>query len=335
MTHEERINILAKWGAALGNEIGESGSEFDKAKELAFHHNGWFEKASIDQALEGLSFMLDEAKLKDWASRYELSDVVAKQVGIIMAGNLPLVGMHDLISTLMVGHKAVLKLSGDDNVLMPAALELLKDISPEMFAQVEIAEGKLPKTDAMMTTGSNNTARYFEYYFKDRPLVMRKGRNGLAVLDGTESEDELKELGKDIFHFYGLGCRNISKILLPEDFKVQKIFEAIFSFGGIIDHKKYGNNYNYNRTIYLMNDDDFLDNDFFMLKKDNAIASPVATLHYQTYKTEDELLDIIKGHSEEIQCIVGHGNVPFGRSQFPELWDHADGVDTVAFLSKI
>lgn len=335
MNLEERINILAKWGQALGNEKGESGSEFDKAKELAFHHNGWFLQDSIDQALEGLSFMLEAEKLKEWASRYELSDIQAKRVGIIMAGNLPLVGMHDLVSTLLLGHEAVLKLSSDDNVLMPAALELLKSISSEMYARVVIAEGKLPKTDAMMTTGSNNTARYFEYYFKDRPLVMRKGRNGLAVLDGKENMDELKELGKDIFQFYGLGCRNISKILLPADFEIQKIFEAIFSFGSIIDHKKYANNYNYNRTIYLMNNDEFLDNDFFMLKKDNALASPVATLHYQTYKNEDDLLDIIKGHSEEVQCIVGHGNVPFGSSQFPELWDYADGVDTVEFLAKL
>ncbi len=337
MKLEERITALANWGDALGREVGAEATEgaFGTSKMSAFQHNGWFDEQNIDHALEGIAFMLEQKKLEEWIGRYDLANTTPRSVGIIMAGNLPLVGMHDLITSLVLGHKAILKLSGDDNILLPAALELLKDISPELRAHVEMAEGKLPKTEAVLATGSNNTARYFEYYFKDRPHVVRKGRNGLAVLDGTETESELKELGKDVFMYYGLGCRSISKLLLPADFDLQKIFEALFSYGSVIDHHKYANNYNYNRTIYLMNEDNFLDNGFLMLKEDPAIASPVATLHYQTYKYEDELLDIIKGHEEEIQCIVGHGNVPFGKSQMPELWDYADGLDTVEFLSKL
>ena len=335
MKVEERIHGLASWGLKLKEQIGEGEGPFHSAKELAFHHNGWFDKPNIDSALEGVTFMLEESKLEEWAGRYSLESIDPKEVGIIMAGNIPMVGMHDLVSTLLAGHKAVLKLSGDDDVLLPAALELLKEVSPELHGQVSIAHGKLPKTDVILATGSNNTARYFEHSFKDRPHVIRKGRNGVAVLDGTESQDELKELGKDVFQFYGLGCRNVSKVLLPEDMDVQKIFEALFEYGYVNDHKKYNNNYSYNRTIYLMNEDEFLDNGFFMLKKDNAIASPVATLHYQFYKDEDDLLDIVKGHEEEIQCLVGHGNVPFGRAQFPELWDYADGLDVVDFLTTV
>ncbi len=335
MKLEERIHALSEWGKAMGREIGERDSVFGHEKERAFHQNGWFDGQSVDQALEGIAFMLNAEKLEEWASKYDLIGIKPKKVGIIMAGNLPLVGMHDLVSSLLVGHTAVIKLSSDDSILMPAALEILRNVSTESFHQVEIVQGKMPQTDALMATGSKNTSRYFEFYFKDRASIIRKGRNGLAVLDGSETEEELTELGKDLFSFYGLGCRNVSKLLVPEDYDLPRIFKAIVDHRNVIDHHKYFNNYGYNRTIYLMNEDDFLDNGFFMLKKDDAIASPVASLHYQTYKSDDELLDIIQEHKEDIQCIVGHGNIPFGRSQFPEPWDYADGVDTVEFLTLL
>lgn len=336
MILEERIKNLAAWGEALGNETGAGNDEkFQAAKTLAYQRNGWFDAANLDQALIGLRSMLALEKLNEWVGRYELKVEEPRSVGIVMAGNLPLVGMHDLVCVLVAGHKVVLKLSGDDETLMPAALELLKGISPEMAELVSITNGTLPKTDAVMATGSENTARYFEHYFKDRPHVIRKGRNGLAVLDGSETVEELNALGKDIFQFHGLGCRNISKLLIPADFDKQRIFEALVDYGYVIDHNKYANNYNYNRTIYLMNEDDFFDNGFLLLKPDPAMASPVATLHYETYSSNDQLLDLIKGHDGQIQCLVGHGNVPFGHSQLPELWDYADGVDTLAFLADI
>lgn len=332
---EKRVESLARWGEALVGQVGGGASpNFSSAKELAFHKNGWFDARSIDETLQGIAHLLEPTALKEWANTYP-QPTASKTVGIIMAGNLPLVGMHDLVCVLTFGHKALVKLSSDDDVLLPAGLELMGNISPDLADQVTVVHGSLPKTDAVLATGSNNTSRYFEHYFKDRAALLRKGRNGLAVLDGSETEEELSALGKDIFVFYGLGCRSISKVLLPEDFDVQRLFQAFFPFEKVIENKKYANNYNYNRTIYLMNEDDFLDNGFLMLKEDAALASPVATLHYQRYGNEDELLDLIKGHEGQIQCIVGHGNVPFGKSQLPGLYDYADGLDTMEFLTEL
>ena len=308
---------------------------------LAGHHNGWFTKENILFALKSWSELLTEENLQEWLSGYNLEKNNPKSVAIIMAGNIPLVGFHDFLVTLITGNTVLVKLSSNDKVLLPFLSNYLIDSEPSLTKKIHFTENRLQGFDAVIATGSNNTARYFHYYFGKKPNVIRKNRNSIAVLTGKETTEELSELGKDIFQYYGLGCRSVSKIFVPKGYDFTSFFESVYGYSPIVNQAKYANNYDYNKAVYLMSEFKILDNGFLILKEDKSNASPIASLFYEYYDSLDDLRKNLSQEAEKIQCIVVHqgifkeeDEVPFGHTQKPSLTDYADGVDTVDFLLK-
>ncbi len=298
-------------------------------------YNGWFTEDSCALALKNIAFMLKENDLKEYCKNVQAENKSPKTVAIICAGNIPVVGFHDIMSVLLSGNIALIKLSSDDNVLIPFFLKLLIHYQPELDALIHLSDGKLSNFDAVIATGSNNTAGYFDYYFGKYPNIIRKNRSSLAILRGNESTEQLKELGKDIFSYYGLGCRNVSKLLVPDNYNFKDFFEAIFDYGHVVDNKKYGNNYDYNRAVFLLNKEPFLDNNFLILKPDNQIHAPISVVFYENYKSQADIDKYITENKNEIQCIVGENYIPFGNSQQPVITDFADGVNTLEFLVNL
>lgn len=306
--------------------------------ERAYVHNRWFTPENTRKALLGWAQLLQKNTLEKWLESYPSANPEAKTVAILMAGNIPLVGLHDLICVLLCGHNALVKLSSDDTVLMEAIILALKRIEPAFEKRIHILTEKLPKTfDAVIATGSDNSNRYFEYYFRDKPHILRKNRNSVAVLTGNETPEDIQRLADDIFTYYGLGCRNVAKLFVPEQYDFIPFFEQINAYVGSIDHHKYANNYTYHKSIFLMNMTHHLDNGFLLMKEDNAVASPLSVLYYETYKDTNALNLRLAEQKDQIQCIVGKtaGYIPFGKAQYPELWDYADGVDTLQFLLSL
>lgn len=334
MNYSQRIAALSKLGDVLAN-VGAENPIF----EQAYLKNNWFTIDMQQKSVAAWASLLTEENLTNWANPYHFSDEIEpKIIAIIMAGNIPLVGLHDLISVLVSGNKAIVKLSSDDNVLMSWVINQLITIAPEFEAYINFAEDRQLKVfDAVIATGSNNSYRYFEYYFKSKPSLLRKNRNSLAVLTGEESEDDLKALSNDVFWYFGLGCRNVSKLLLPHGYNLEAMFLAFERFKDIIQHNKYANNYTYHKSIFLMNQTQHLDNGFILLKQDAAFAAPLSVLLFDFYENEDDLNTLISANKENIQCVVGKQTsyVPFGKSQQPQLWDYADGVDTLQFLKEL
>ena len=322
------------------NEVEDLVSEgqwekWQAAKVQAQSHNQWFTPQNIELTFSGLGKMLEENKLVEWLSKYiqKMSHINEKKVGIIMAGNIPLVGFHDLLCALISGHTALCKLSSDDNIFYPLIKEQLTTWNKDWQDKLVLVEERLKGHEAVIATGSNNTARYFEYYFKDVPHIIRKNRNAVAILNGEESKDEIFELGKDIFQFYGLGCRNVSKVYLLKGFVLDRFYEGIFEHGEVIHHNKWCNNYDYNKAVYLLSQFPFLDNNFLLLKEDKeALVSPLGVLFYEFYEDDEQLRNTLKERESEIQCVVSKKDIPFGKAQCPELWDYADGADTMEFL---
>jgi hypothetical protein len=344
---EQRMSSLVQLGAAMktladapqwpGYACGISETEFNNFRSseiLASQKNGWFTIKEIRRALRSWSATLTAEKVENWLSHYTSHHHQAR-IGIICAGNIPMVGLHDVICVIMSGRNAVIRLSSDDDVLIPAVLSLWKSIDPEIDAQHEWVEGKLPPTDAVIATGSNNTLRYFEYYFSNKPHLFRNNRTSIAILDGSETEEELHLLGYDIFSYFGLGCRSISKVFLPEGYDLQRIFAALFPFREIVQHHKYGNNYDYHRALWMMNSEPILENGFIILRESEALHSPVASLFYEYYKNAADLNRKLQEIKPQLQCVVGKGYIPFGSSQLPELHDYADDIDTLQFCLKV
>lgn len=301
---------------------------------LAEIKNPWFTRENLVFNLKQWGKILSKENLNNWVSHYLYSQN-PKTVGIVMAGNIPLVGFHDLISVLLSGHNAMVKSSSKDDVLMEFVINYLKNTDEDLAKSIQKVE-RLQKADAVIATGSNNTARYFEYYFKEIPHIIRKNRTSIAVLNGNESREDLKNLSEDIFRYFGLGCRNVTKLYLPENFDTDLLFESFYDWNSIINHKKYSNNYDYNRAIYLMEQQPFLDNNFVILKESKELHSPIGVIHYEIYKDLDDVKKELKAREEEIQCVVGNGfEVKFGETQKPHLSDYADRVDTMKFLMSI
>jgi hypothetical protein len=304
------------------------------------HYNAWFTAESVRNSIAALANMLNAADIKKWLDGYNISfDSVPKKIGLILAGNIPIVGFHDVLCVLASGNYALIKTSANDSRLIRYILETLTSIAPEFSDRYNFVD-RLDKFDAVIATGSNNTSRYFEYYFGKVPNIIRKNRNSIAILTGNETSTELHKLGFDIFDYYGLGCRNVSKVLVPENYNFVPFFEAIEEFQPIINHHKYNNNYDYNKSIYLVNKEKHLDNGFLLVKEDDRMVSPLSVLYYEEYKNLDELDKKIALQRENIQCIVSKAAlkvenqvVDFGESQRPKLWDYADGIDTMEFLS--
>jgi hypothetical protein len=289
--------------------------------------------------LQEWSKALQKDTLEEWLVPYNLEDNPnEKNIGVIMAGNIPLVGFHDFLSVLISGHSVLAKLSSNDKTLLPYLAEKLIDIQPEFQSKINFIDQRLTGFDAVIATGSNNTARYFEYYFRDKPHIIRKNRNGVAILTGNETDEEIQSLGEDIFRYFGLGCRNVSKIFMPEDFELSRLFEGLKGFESYIHHNKYANNYDYNKAVYLMSEIKFHDNGFLMLKEDEGYASPIGVINYERYNKEYELKQKINQEKNNIQCTIGKHklcNFEFGKAQTPGLSDYADGVDTINFLKNL
>lgn len=310
-------------------------SSFTQVVATNFQSNGWFTEANIKKALLSWSTALTEENLHKWLSQYPLREGPAKNVGIICAGNIPLVGFHDVLSVLIAGHNALVKLSSDDNLLIPGLLQIATKFDPSLASRYKIIPHKMDGFEAVIATGSTNTSRYFQYYFKHLPHIIRKGRTSVAILDGTETQEQLTKLGYDVFDYFGLGCRSVAKIYIPEEYDLDKFFGAIYPFNTVVNHNKYANNYDYNKAVWLLNREDLLDNGFILLKEDKSLASPVASLFYERYDHIAEVYSFLDSKSEEIQCIVSKERIAFGQTQCPMLWDYADNIDTVQFLINL
>lgn len=306
----------------------------------AVHYNGWFTKENVLFSFEEWSKALTCKQLDQWLSAYEIpTSNTPKTVGIVMAGNIPMVGFHDFLSVLLSGNKVLVKLSSNDQLLLPIIADFLIEENAEFADYIQFIDGKMEGFDAIIATGSNNTARYFEHYFSGKPNIIRKNRNSVAILSGNESEEQLALLGEDIFRYFGLGCRNVSKLYVPKDYNFEPLFKAVFPWNPIMNHAKYANNYDYNKAVYLMSAFKLLDNGFLLLKEDQGFGSPIATLFHETYENNAELQQNLKENKEQLQCVVSDGlfesSVEFGKTQHPSLSDYADGVDTMEFLIKL
>lgn len=346
ISKEKRISAFTELGTILkkftGSFYDDGNSEFQKILSQAHIANQWFTKENQLTALIAIAEMLNEKNLYNWLSNYHLlrtPNSKLQTIGVIMAGNIPAVGFHDMLCTLITGNVLKAKCSSDDKILLPWIVKLLIEIEPEFSDKIFFAE-RMSEMDAVIATGSDNSARYFEYYFSKYPHIIRKNRNAVAVLSGKETEDDLKKLSKDIFSYFGLGCRNVSKLYVPAGYDFNNFFRVIESFSEIMQHNKYINNYDYNHAILLLNKEKFLTNNFLIVKENKAISTPVSVLNYEFYNNVNDLKKELKVHKEKIQCMVTNihdfeNAVPFGKSQQPELWDYSDGVDTMEFLTQL
>ncbi|MBE8712256.1 acyl-CoA reductase [Sphingobacterium hungaricum] len=333
MTQNKRIQAFTELGTFL-NSVTEHQPDLVKK---ATHINPWYTEEYIKQQFEALASNLAEEKLTSWLANYPDIDS-SKRVGLILAGNIPLVGFNDVLAVLIAGFTASIKLSSDDAGLTSFVLNKLIEIEPEFKDKIDITE-KLANFDLIIATGSDNSSRYFDYYFGKKPHIIRKNRNSVAVLSGNETAEELTGLGHDIFDYFGLGCRSVSKLFVPKNYEISQFFEGVESFSPIRNHYKYSNNYDYNKSIYLINRDEHYDNGFLILKKDERTSSPLAVVYFEEYEDINQVVDTINEQSNQLQCLVSHipldtsvAQFAFGESQKPSLTDYADDVDTLAFL---
>lgn len=333
MNLQQRIDAFSK----LGKSIEKNKEKIKKGK-----HNPWFTGENIDFALTEIANSLNRGNIEKWISDYPNLKKIkeSKRVGVITAGNIPLVGFHDFLSVLITGYVFTGKLSSKDDKLLPRVIDLLTDIEPEFKKYIFINESKLENFDAVIATGSNNSARYFEYYFGKYPHIIRKNRNSVAVISGNETDEELQLLSDDIFIYFGLGCRSVSKLFLPDNYDLDNIFRNSLNYKGVISHNKYANNYDYNRAIYMMNKIEFKDNGIMLMKEDIGYASPVSVIYFENYSKFETVKKRLQNDNELIQCVVSKegkikNSVKFGETQKPKLSDYADNVDTVEFLLNL
>lgn len=346
-------NVSKQLGVRLQEKVNlykADPSHFSDLKEVmirAFQSNGWFTESNIVLAISQWADALKSDTIEKWLSNYSPNlPAKPKRIGVINAGNIPFVGLHDLLSVLNSGHIYYGKNSSDDKFLLPWLSKILIELEPSLNERINFVE-KLNDIDAVIATGSNNSSRYFEYYFGKYPHIIRKNRNGIAILSGNESKEQLNKLGKDIFQYFGLGCRNVSKIYVPKDYNFNQFFEAIYDQNNIMNHSKYMNNFDYNNSVLLLKLVPFLQNGFLIIREEEVIASPISIVHYEYYDDLSSLYSKLNSNSEMLQCIVTDPQmidqaselkniyVDFGQTQSPALWDYADGVDTMDFLTKL
>ncbi|PWS31272.1 acyl-CoA reductase [Pedobacter paludis] len=334
LTHDKVINAFKKLGKLLAN----STDILENTIYSAENSNAWFTTENIKKSLNSFAEMLNEDDVDHWFQSIKFSSS-PKKVGLILAGNIPMVGFHDVLCVLATGNIALIKLSSSDDKLIKAVLSELIKLEPTLENYIEYVE-RLKDFDAVIATGSNNSSRYFDYYFSKVPNIIRKNRNSVAVLDGTETKEDIQNLGADIFDYFGLGCRNVSKIYFPEGYDIANFYEGIESHQPIINHFKYNNNYDYNKSIYLVNAAKHFDNGFLLLKEDESLTSPLAVLYYEEYKNLSDVEVKLAEKAENIQCVITKSPLhtstfTFGQSQHPKLWDYADNVNTIEFLNGL
>lgn len=337
MSFQTTIDAFCSLGQWLRKKVN---PDLEKLINSTAASNPWFRKEDILFALNNLAERyLEPQKLKQWTNSYDLGSIETKTVGLIMAGNLPLVGWHDIQSVLISGHKAQIKLSHRDNILIPFLLNEFAEFAPEVKSKFEIVE-RLKTYDAVIATGSTNTNRYFEQYFSQVPHLFRGTKNGLAVINGNETAEDLKKLGQDVFRYYGLGCRSVSKLLVPKGYSFTPIFEAFNDFDYLKNDSRYFHNFEYSLSLLILNGDDFFHSEFLAIKRDQKLGSSVGCLNFESYEGQEELEKIIKRDAEGIQCLVSNkqwvkDSLDFGETQFPELWNYADGIDSMKFLERL
>ena len=352
MDLETKKNVFVTLGRFL-NQFAENNSnkdlsvphtelffeKFEQLIQLSQSHNGWYTPEQVYFSIQSWAKALTQENLDQWTSTYDFTTAESKTIALILAGNIPLVGFHDFISVLISGHNVLVKTSSDDQHLLPFLAKYLITVEPQLANKITFVEGKLEGFDAVIATGSNNTARYFEYYFKDKPSIIRKNRNSVAVLDGTETFEDLVGLGEDIFRYFGLGCRNVSKLFVPKGYNFDNFFKAMYEYRDVIQYEKYANNYDYNKAVFLMSNFQLLDNEFLTIKEDVSYSSPISSVFYEFYENLEEITTRLNADAEQIQCVVSKNLIPnsvaFGQTQQPRLWDYADNVDTLAFLNSL
>lgn len=333
---EDRIRAFATVGKMLQKlDTHEKEYMFRRAAS----ENSWFTEENLEMALEGIQRYLDEDKLRAWTRDLPPQPPQVRKVGVVMAGNIPMVGFHDFLAVLISGHKLLAKLSSKDSFLLRHISGMLTDIEPRFEEQVDFRE-RLNDAEAMIATGSDNSSRYFEYYFARMPHIIRRNRTSVGVLQGEESMEDFKALGEDVFRYFGLGCRNVSKLYVPQDYNFEPLLEAWQVFEGVSQHHKYNNNYDYNKSIYLVNQEPHYDTGFALIKKSEQLVSPVSVVYFEPYQDAEQLSQSLKTLEDKIQCIVSRNgwqenSLPFGKAQQPELWDYADGVNTLNFLRQL
>lgn len=336
----ERIEAFSELGEILRKSLSGINTRFSgRLSDLIISQhltNPWFTPAYVQLAIEAIGRELTYDNLVRWTGSYPVLDDGRKpfRVGVIMAGNIPLAGFHDFMCVLISGNSLLARTSTKDPELIPFLGETLCSINPEFNDRILFTEGSLKGFDAVIATGSDNSSRYFQYYFGRYPHIIRKNRNSIAIIEGNETVQQLEALGYDVFSYFGLGCRNVSALRIPAGYDPAVITNNWGSFTDIINHSKYGANYDFSKAVYLVNKESFTDTGYVLLKESSALSSPVAVLHYDYYSDPEEISSEISLNRERIQCITGRNFVPFGDSQFPHLWDYADGIDTLDFLLK-
>ncbi len=309
------------------------------AIQLSKSYNGWFSESNIHFAFNSWKEALNEENLLKWTLGYDLEKSPNKSIAMVLAGNIPLVGFHDFLSVLISDNSVIAKLSSNDKLLLPYLAKYLVAIEPGFKNRITFTEEKLEGFDAVIATGSNNTARYFEYYFGKYPNIIRKNRNSVTVITGNETSEQLVSLSNDIFRYFGLGCRNVSKLYLPKGYNFDNFFNAMFTWKDVINDNKYINNYDYNKAVYLMSNINLLDNEFLLLKEDKGFSSPISVVFYEYYEDLKSVKEKLISEKDNIQCIVSNSGIEneisFGETQNPQLWDYADDIDTLDFLIKL
>ncbi len=338
MKIENRISAFEKLGDFLNGFTSSNKDNthiLEKAIQQIVYKNGWFTPENIRNSISAISYNLKRKKLSDWVAKYSIDNFPEKSVSIIMAGNIPIVGFHDLLCVLISGNKAIVKMSSKDNQLLSIIIDELINIEPEFSNLIQISTSLVKEFDAVIATGNNDSFKYFDYYFKKYPKILRRSRTSVAVLDGNESLEERKSLAADVFMYFGLGCRNVTKLFIPRGYNLELLFEVFYDYKDVILNNKYANNYDYYKAIYLMGNQKIIENGFLILKEDKNLHSPVGVLNYEFYDDLGVLNSELDSMNEDIQCVVKKGGIPFGSAQFPKLDDYADGVDTLSFLEKI
>ena len=346
MDLEERIESFSLLGESLRNSLNVSSvTNVANGRDLSLlstlideqHiHNPWFTPENVRRAVSAIAEELTEENLIRWTAAYPglQKRINPSRVGVIMAGNIPLAGFHDFLSVLITGNNLIAKTSSKDYEIITYISDILCSINHSFRNRIEFTEGVLSNFDAVIATGSDNSSRYFDYYFGRFPNIVRKNRNSVAILEGDETDDELEDLGTDIFSYFGLGCRNVSKIYIPKGYDVASLPDRWKNFSEVIRHPKYANNYDFNKAVYIVNKEAFYDSGILLLKEDIKISSPVSVLFYEYYESQYAVKQQTELLNKKIQCVVGKHNIPFGKAQWPHLWDYADGIDTIEFLLK-
>lgn len=336
MDIDQRIRAFLQLGKKVGSL---SADQRDGIYQKAMWANPWFTYEHLDLAFSGLARYLSESDLLQWLEKYDLSPASIRTVGVVMAGNIPMVGLHDFICVLLSGHRINIKLSSNDDVLIPYLADMLIAAEARFADLIRFSE-RLTTYDAVIATGSDNASRYFRYYFAHVPHIIRKNRTSVAILTGDENVAELDGLARDVHEYFGMGCRNVSKIMIPADYDIRALVPHMQNFAHFMQHNKYANNYDYQKAILTMNRIPFVDTGAGLLVEHDRLVSPVAVTYYGHYRNDGELLEYLEANREKIQCIVAahglvEGSVPYGQAQRPGMRDYADGVDTLAFLTQL